>query len=81
MFIRPPHILPHDYATGLYHAGVDIITAQYLLGHKKITMTLEIYTHLQNKTDIFNEDVSEKMNHYLYGSQMVISSENDVKKE
>ena len=31
----------------LYNAGVDIKTAQYLLGHATIQMTLDIYTHLQ----------------------------------
>ena len=42
-----PHIFRHTYATMLYNAGVDIKTAQYLLGHATIQMTLDIYTHLQ----------------------------------
>lgn len=46
-----PHIFRHTYATMLYNAGVDIKTAQYLLGHATIQMTLDIYTHLQEGKD------------------------------
>lgn len=44
-----PHMLRHTYATSLYHAGIDLRTAQYLLGHSSIQMTAEIYTHLGSK--------------------------------
>jgi integrase len=43
-----PHIRFHDmrhtFATRLVRAGVDIISAQHLLGHSKITMTAR-YAH------------------------------------
>lgn len=42
-----PHMLRHTYATMLYRAGVPLRTAQYLLGHSSITMTAQIYTHLE----------------------------------
>ncbi|WP_303917498.1 site-specific integrase [Subdoligranulum variabile] len=41
------HMLRHTYATTLYRAGVDLRTAQQLLGHATIQMTAEIYTHLE----------------------------------
>lgn len=55
------HVLRHTYATNLYYAGIDVKTAQMLLGHSDIRMTLEIYTHLQ----IDNKDISDKLNMYL----------------
>lgn len=44
-----PHMFRHTYATSLYYSGVDIKTAQYLLGHSSIQMTLDVYTHLDNE--------------------------------
>lgn len=48
VFIRA-HDFRHTFATALYDAGVDIKTAQYLLGHKDIRTTMEIYTHLSEE--------------------------------
>lgn len=44
-----PHIFRHTYATNLYYAGIDMKTAQTLLGHSNIKITLDIYTHLDNQ--------------------------------
>lgn len=41
------HTMRHTYATMLYYAGVDIKSAQYLLGHATAEMTLELYTHFE----------------------------------
>lgn len=57
-----PHIFRHTYATMLYNAGVDIKTAQYLLGHATIQMTLDIYTHLQKGKDL---EAVGKLNDFL----------------
>ncbi len=39
-----PHICRHTFATGLYIRGVNVKTAQYLLGHGDVRTTLKIYT-------------------------------------
>ena len=44
-----PHMLRHTYATLLYTAGVDVLTASKLLGHSNVEVTLGIYTHLQEE--------------------------------
>ena len=40
------HDLRHTFATLIYDAGVDIKTAQAMLGHANPQITLRIYTHL-----------------------------------
>jgi len=42
-----PHQFRHAYATMLYDAGVDVKSAQKLLGHSSIKMTQDIYTHIK----------------------------------
>lgn len=44
-----PYYLRHTYATSLAEKGVDMKTAQYLLGHSSIQMTANIYTHVTNR--------------------------------
>ena len=46
VFLIRAHDLRHTYCTLLYDAGVDLKTAQYLMGHADSDMTLRIYTHL-----------------------------------
>lgn len=43
------HNLRHGTATLLYESGVDVYTAQHILGHANVTTTLEIYTDLRKK--------------------------------
>lgn len=68
-----PRWLRHTFATNLYLAGVDILTAKEQLGHASVNTTLEIYTHLDavhkrksmNKLDAFfdacKSDASQKI--------------------
>ena len=44
-----PYCLRHTYATDLQSAGVPINVAKDFLGHKSITMTSHIYTHLSDE--------------------------------
>ncbi len=52
------HTLRHNYATKLYYAGVDIKTAQMLMGHSSIQITLDIYTHLSSDTSAAAEKIN-----------------------
>lgn len=40
-----PYCFRHTYCTNLQKQGVDIRTAQYLMGHSDIKLTANIYTH------------------------------------
>ena len=44
-----PHRLRHQFATFLYDAGVDVKSAQKILGHANATTTMDIYTHLSQE--------------------------------
>ena len=57
-----PHWLRHTFATLLYMAGVDVMTARDQLGHANIQTTLSIYTHLSQK---YKDKNIEKLNEYL----------------
>jgi integrase len=48
-FAVTSHMLRHSYCTSLYRGGVDLITAQYLMGHSDIKMTANIYTHIEKQ--------------------------------
>lgn len=52
------HIFRHNYATMLHDNGVDMKTAQHLLGHSSIQVTMDIYTHL----DGIKEDTRDQVN-------------------
>lgn len=43
------HCFRHTYATILYEAGVDVLTAQRWLGHADAQTTMNIYTHLRDQ--------------------------------
>ena len=47
-----PHQLRHTYITNLIAAGVDPKTVQYLAGHEKSKITMDIYAKVKyNKTE------------------------------
>ena len=54
-----PHQLRHAFATVCFEMGVSAKDAQQLLGHSKIDVTLDTYTHIRAKR---RGDVAEKLN-------------------
>lgn len=56
------HNLRHTYASILYKAGVDILTAKEQLGHADVKTTLNIYTHLDKQ---FKRKSMNKLDDYL----------------
>lgn len=56
------HQCRHTFCTMLYNADVDIKTAQAVLGHSDISVTLRIYTHLGEKQKKLSID---KLNNYI----------------
>ena len=54
------HVMRHSYATMLYDAGVDLYTAQKLLGHADIQTTMSIYTHLRQEKEKSSISMLEK---------------------
>ncbi len=61
-FSLSPHMLRHTYATTLYRAGIDLRTAQRLMGHSSIQMTANVYTHLEQADAM---DAVEQLNAYF----------------
>lgn len=62
-----PHQLRHKYASILHSAKVDVKDAQYLLGHSDITMTQNIYTHLEEK---HRNTVGTQIDKYLLSEKL-----------
>lgn len=57
-----PHQLRHAYASILFDAGIEAKDAQDLLGHADISVTQNIYTHIQKTR---KEKTADKLNAYL----------------
>lgn len=45
------HSLRHFFASGLIHAGCDVVTVQRALGHSQSSITLNTYSHLWPNSD------------------------------
>lgn len=54
-----PHQLRHAFATMCYEMGIDAKDAQQLLGHSKIEVTMDTYTHIRKSR---RSDVADKLN-------------------
>ena len=56
-----PYCLRHTFCTDLCKAGVDVRTAQKLMGHANISITAEIYTHVDQDQIL---DARDKLENY-----------------
>ncbi len=52
-----PYCLRHTFCTDLAKMGIDMRTAQTLMGHANIQMTIDIYTHVDNKMVLDTVDI------------------------
>lgn len=41
-----PHVLRHTFCTNMQQAGIDVKSLQYLMGHSNVSVTLDVYTHI-----------------------------------
>lgn len=55
------HGFRHTYTSLLFESGVNIKEIQKQLGHSKVEMTLNVYTHLSRN----NNDIGSKFDNYL----------------
>ena len=63
------HDLRYTYASMLHDAGVDVLTAAKLLGHKDVKITMGIYTKLSDQKERSDLD---KLRSYVDGCQMAV---------
>ena len=71
-----PHQLRHAYRTILYEAGIDERMAMDLLGHRNISTTRDIYTHISTSKRAAAE---KALNDYFIRQKVVNDSENPSK--
>lgn len=45
------HVMRHTGCTNMARSGVNIKAAQYIMGHAKSDITLDVYNHLNNRYD------------------------------
>ena len=67
------HQFRHTFCTMLYNADVDIKSAQAILGHSDVSVTLGVYTHLEQKQKSISID---KLNTYIQS----VKSQSNAKK-
>ncbi len=59
-----PHPLRHAFATICYDAGIETKDASKILGHSKIELTLNVYTHIRESR---TQETANKLNNFVSG--------------
>ncbi|WP_225357518.1 tyrosine-type recombinase/integrase [Ligilactobacillus salivarius] len=57
------HGFRHTYTSLLFESGINIKEIQKQLGHSKVEMTLNVYTHLSKNNN--NNNIGSKFDNYL----------------
>lgn len=67
------HVLRHTYATNALTAGVNIKVLSELLGHKSITITLNIYCDVREDE---KQKAAERLSDFLFSSAKIDNTTN-----
>ena len=62
-----PHVARHTFCSNMASAGMNPKTLQYIMGHSDISITLNVYTHVES-TDVTDEyrRITESLNSKQY---------------
>ena len=55
LYLTHPHVMRHTGCTNMARSGVNIKAAQYIMGHAKSDITLDVYNPLNNRYDAKTE--------------------------
>jgi integrase len=61
------HCLRHSHATHAFHKGIHPKSIQYRLGHKSISVTLDMYSHL---VEGVQSEVANDLAADIYGDEL-----------
>ena len=47
LYLTHPHVCRHTFCSNMAKSGMNPKTLQYIMGHSDISVTLNVYTHVQ----------------------------------
>lgn len=54
-YLTRPHILRHTACTRMAETDLDMKVVQYVMGHANISVTMEVYNHITDRSRIEKE--------------------------